>query len=122
MQHQPAKDKEDDNAAKEDPFVLTCSSLHHADSVAADAQSVSHTVQSLLRILQHLPLLAQIPQDSLTAGNVLVQGRVRVGEEALFPKGMRFPHFVGRTRRQMAASGLRRMLVSRLKRRIGDRR
>lgn len=42
----------------------------------------------LLCILQHLSLLAQIPQHGLPTGNVLVQRRVRAVEEILLPQRM----------------------------------
>jgi hypothetical protein len=78
MEHQPAKQEEYYDTSKEDPFVLLCPSLHHADSVAANAQGVSDAVESLLGALKHLALLAQIAQDSLPARNVVIQRLVCV--------------------------------------------
>ncbi|KAI6768033.1 hypothetical protein HG530_006042 [Fusarium avenaceum] len=78
MEHQPAKQEEYYNTSKEDPFVLLCPSLHHADSVAANAQSVGDAIESFLGALKHLALLAQIAQNSLPARNVVIQSLVGV--------------------------------------------
>lgn len=41
-----------------------------------------------MRILQHIPLRAQIPQDSLTPGNVLIQRGIGARKEVLLPERM----------------------------------
>lgn len=78
MEHQPAKQEEHHHTSKEDPFVLLCSSLHHADRIAADAKGVGNAVKSLLGALEHLALLAQVAEDSLSARNVVVKRLVCV--------------------------------------------
>jgi len=119
VEDQPAKQEEDDYAGKEDPLVLARAPLDHADGVAADAQRVGDAVQPLLRVLEHLALVAQVAQDRLSPGNVVVERAVRVGEEVLLAQRVRLAHLVGRARRQGAAAV---RVAPRLKGRVGRRR
>lgn len=43
-----------------------------------------------MRVLEHIPLRAQVAQDLLASRNVLIQCAVRVLEESLLPQCVRF--------------------------------
>lgn len=90
MYHQPTKPKENHTSRPEDPFILLRSPLHHPDSFPADPQCIRHTVQSLLRALQNLLLLPQIPEHGAPTFEVLIQSGVGGGHEGLFAEGVRF--------------------------------
>lgn len=90
MYHQPTKPKENHTSRPEDPFILLRSPLHHPDSFPADPQRIRHTVQSLLRALQNLLLLPQIPEHGASTLEVLVQSGVGGGHERLFAEGVSF--------------------------------
>lgn len=119
MNHEPAKQEEDNDARDKDPLVLAGTALHHADRVAAHAQRVGDAVQPLLRVLERLALLAQVPQHGLPARDEVVQGMVGVVEEVLLAKGMRLAEVVAGARRQRGAVGA---CVPGLERRVRHRR
>lgn len=105
MQAQPAEQEEHYHPRPEYPLVLPRPPLNHAYRVARDAQRVAHRVQLLLRRLEDLPLLVQVPQHRLAARNVLVQRVVRALEELLLPQRVRLPRHI--LRHAVPAPGLR---------------
>jgi hypothetical protein len=72
MEHQPTEQEKYHHTRKEDPFVLLCPSLHHTDRITAYAKGVGDVVESLLGTLEHLALLAQVTQYSLSTRNVVI--------------------------------------------------
>ena len=67
MQAKPAEQKEDDDAGPKNPLVLFSAPLDHAYGVAADAERVGHAVQSLLGVLEHIALRAQVSEYGLAS-------------------------------------------------------
>ena len=86
VEHEPAKQDEDDNTGPKDPLVLPRPPFHHAYRIPRDPKGVGHRIKPFLCVLQCLPLRRQIPQDGLAPSNILVQRRVRAREEVLLPQ------------------------------------
>lgn len=72
MYHQPTKPKENHTSRPENPLILLRPPLHHPNSFPTDPQSIRDAVQSLLRPLQNLFLLPQIPEHGASPLEVLV--------------------------------------------------
>jgi hypothetical protein len=94
MQQQPAESKENNHSRPKNPLILLRPPLNHTNRISTDPQRVRNTIQPLLRPLQDLPLLSQIPQDRLPPGQVLIQRRVRICKEGLLPQCMRLSRVV----------------------------
>lgn len=60
MQHSPAEQEKDNNTTPEDPLILLCTSLDHADGISADAECIRHVIQSALRTFEDFALLTQV--------------------------------------------------------------
>lgn len=94
MQYQPAKSKENHHPSPKYPLILLRPPLNHPNRIPTDSQRVRHTIQSFLRSLQDLFLLAQVPKHCSAALEVLVQGGVGVGHEGLFTESVRLASIV----------------------------
>ena len=86
LQHKVDKHAKHQNSAPEDPLVLFRPPLHHPDRVSRNPHRSTDRIQLPLRPLQHLPLIAQIPQHSPAPLKVLIQSRVRRPKEILLPQ------------------------------------
>jgi hypothetical protein len=85
VQHRPAEQKKYHHTTPKDPFVLLRPSLHPPDRLAAHSQRVGYAVQPPLRAFEDLPLLSQVAQYRPSAVQELVELRVGLCEERLFP-------------------------------------
>jgi hypothetical protein len=100
MQHKPAKAKEYQHTRPENPLILFRPPLNHAYRVTTHTQRVRHTIQSLLRPLQNLPLLPQIPQHSLSSDQVFIKRLMRIRKEVLLSQRMCLPCVIPRPHTQ----------------------
>ena len=94
LEHKVDKYAEDQHASPEDPLVLFRSPFHHSDSVSRNAHGRANRVQLPLCSLQHLSLIAQIPEHSPSSLKILVERRVRRTKEILLPQRMILPRLV----------------------------
>lgn len=78
LQDEIDKNDKDNNTGPENPLVLLGPPLNHANRVSGDAQRIRGRVKLPLRPLEHVPLVAQIPQHGPAPLQVFIQRRIRV--------------------------------------------
>jgi len=97
-QHQPNEHNKNTHTRPEYPLILLRPPFHHPDCIPTNPQRIRNTIQLLLRALQHLPLLSQIPQHSAPPLQKLIQLCISPTHKTLLPHRMLLPPIIRRTR------------------------